>query len=37
MRRQFLKKAHEALANSTLQKALDQNAERRGIGREKAF
>ena len=37
MRRQFLKKAHEALANPTLQKALDQNAERRGSGRERAF
>jgi L-lactate dehydrogenase complex protein LldF len=37
MRRQFLKKAHEALANPTLQKALDQNAERRGRGRERAF
>jgi len=37
MRRQFLKKAHEALANSTLQKALDQNAERRGSGRLRAF
>jgi L-lactate dehydrogenase complex protein LldF len=37
MRRQFLKKAHEALANPTLQEALDQNAERRGSGRERAF
>ena len=37
MRRQFLKKAHEALANPTLQKALDQNAERRGSERERAF
>ncbi len=37
MRRQFLKKAHEALANPTLQKALDQNAERRGRERERAF
>ncbi len=37
MRRQFLKKAHEALANPSLQKALDQNAERRGSGRERAF
>jgi len=37
MRRQFLQKAHEALANPTLQKALDQNAERRGSGRELAF
>ncbi len=37
MRRQFLKKAHEALANPTLQEALDQNAERRERGRERAF
>jgi L-lactate dehydrogenase complex protein LldF len=37
MRRQFLQKAHEALANPTLQKALDQNAERRGSGRVSAF
>jgi len=37
MRRQFLKKVHEALANPTLQKALDQNAERRERGRERAF
>jgi len=37
MRRQFLQKAQEALANPTLQKALDQNAERRGSGRERAF
>ncbi|MGB2896828.1 MAG: LutB/LldF family L-lactate oxidation iron-sulfur protein [Anaerolineales bacterium] len=37
MRRQFLKKAHEALANPTLQKALDQNAERRERERVRAF
>ncbi|NOR90697.1 MAG: iron-sulfur cluster-binding protein [Anaerolineales bacterium] len=37
MRRQFLKNAHEALANPTLQKALDQNAERRESGRVHAF
>ena len=37
MRRQFLKKAHEALGNPTLQKALDQNAERRESGRVRAF
>ncbi len=37
MRRQFLKKAHEALANPTLQKALDQNAEQRERGRVNAF
>jgi L-lactate dehydrogenase complex protein LldF len=37
MRRQFLKRAHEALANPTLQKALDQNAERRESGRVRAF
>ena len=37
MRRQFLKNAHKALANPTLQKALDQNAERRDRGRERAF
>ncbi|MEA1978068.1 MAG: LutB/LldF family L-lactate oxidation iron-sulfur protein [Chloroflexota bacterium] len=37
MRRQFLKKALEALANPTLQKALDQNAERRESGRVRAF
>jgi len=37
MRRQFLKKAHKALANPTLQKALDQNAERRESGRVRAF
>lgn len=37
MRRQFLKKAHKALANPTLQKALDQNAEQRERGRVSAF
>jgi len=37
MRRQFLKKAHKALANPTLQKALDQNAERRECERVRAF
>jgi len=37
MRRQFLKKAHKALANPSLQKALDQNAERRESGRVRAF
>ena len=37
MRRQFLKKAHEALENPTLQKALDQNAELRESGQESAF
>ncbi len=37
MRRQFLKKAHKAIANPTLQEALDQNAERRERGRVSAF
>jgi L-lactate dehydrogenase complex protein LldF len=37
MRRQFLKKAHEALANPTLQKALDQNAELQESGHDSAF
>ena len=37
MRRQFLKMAHEALANPTLQKALDQNAERQESGHMSAF
>jgi L-lactate dehydrogenase complex protein LldF len=37
MRREFLIKTQEALANPTLQKALDQNAERRGRERERAF
>jgi len=37
MRRKFLEKVREALANPTLQKALDQNAERRERGRVSAF
>ena len=37
MRRQFYRKAHQALANPTLQEALDQNAERRERGRVSAF
>jgi L-lactate dehydrogenase complex protein LldF len=37
MRKQFLRRAKDAIQNTGLQRALDQNAERRGYGRETAF